>query len=49
MVPSESFTTLATSFTDLLKLCSLAETSRAEDKEALCMYMYMYMYYMYEY
>ena len=32
MVPSDSFTTLATSFTDLLKLCSLADTSRAEDE-----------------
>ena len=29
MVLSESFTTLATSLTDLLKLCSLAATSSA--------------------
>lgn len=29
MVPSDSFTTLATSLTDLLKLCSLAATSSA--------------------
>ena len=31
MVPSDSFTTLATSRTDRLKLCNRADTSSAEE------------------